>query len=61
LKDSHTKLHVSFDVDACSASYLIGTGTPSNYGLTKREIIYVMQNIYRSNKLVSFDLVEVNH
>lgn len=41
-----TKLHLSFDVDSCSSSYLCGTGTAVDYGLSKRELIYVMQKVY---------------
>lgn len=43
LDNKDSKLHVSFDVDACSSSYLFGTGTPVDYGLSKRELIYTMQ------------------
>lgn len=42
LDDPLSKLHVSFDVDVCCSSYLEGTGTKVDYGVSKREMIYIM-------------------
>ena len=53
-------LHVSFDVDACSSSYLKGTGTPERFGLTERETIYLLRRAYETGCLVHLDIAETN-
>ena len=35
LDKNNTKLHVSFDIDGCCGTYMIGTGTPVDNGLTR--------------------------
>lgn len=53
-------LHVSFDIDALDPLYANSTGTPVAGGLTLREGVFVMEEAYRTGKLSSLDLVEVN-
>jgi arginase len=52
--------HVSYDLDACDPSVAPGVGTPVKGGLSYREAHVVMESVYESGRLTSFDLVEVN-
>jgi len=52
--------HLSFDMDALDPSEAPGVGTPVLNGLTIREAYIVCENVAKSDKLVSMDLVEVN-
>ena len=52
--------HVSYDLDACDPSVAPGVGTPVKGGLSYREAHVVMESVFESGKLTSFDLVEVN-
>ena len=53
-------LHVSFDIDALDPKEAPGTGTPVAGGLTYREAHLLMELVYKSQKLTSMELVEVN-
>jgi agmatinase len=50
--------YVSVDIDVLDPAYAPGTGTPESGGLTSREMIHFVRQLYRTN-LVGFDLVEV--
>ena len=52
--------HVSYDLDVCDPTVAPGVGTPVKGGLSYREAHVVMESVYESGKLTSFDLVEVN-
>jgi arginase len=54
------KIHVSVDLDAMDSVYAPGVGTPVMGGLTFREAHLLMEELHRSRKVVSLDLVEVN-
>jgi arginase len=54
------KLHVSFDIDALDPLYANSTGTPVGGGLTLREGVFLMEEVFKSGTLASMDLVEVN-
>jgi len=54
------KLHVSYDIDAIDPIYANSTGTPVAGGLTLREGVLLMEQVYNSGTLSSMDLVEVN-
>ncbi|XP_067213859.1 arginase, hepatic isoform X4 [Linepithema humile] len=60
--DSHNSksLHVSFDIDALDPLEAPSTGTPVRGGLSLREAIHLMEEIYRTRRLSAIDLVEVN-
>lgn len=60
IDDKKLPLHVSFDVDSSDSSVVGGTGTPSRYGLTEREIIYLMRKVSGSECLVNLDVAEMN-
>ncbi|KMQ85606.1 arginase- mitochondrial-like protein [Lasius niger] len=53
-------LHVSFDIDALDPLEAPSTGTPVRGGLSLREAIHLMEEIYRTHRLSAIDLVEVN-
>lgn len=53
-------LHVSFDIDALDPKEAPGTGTPVPGGLTYREAHLLMELVYKSKKLSSMEMVEVN-
>ncbi|XP_029156103.1 arginase, hepatic [Nylanderia fulva] len=53
-------LHVSFDIDALDPIEAPSTGTPVRGGLSLREAINLMEEIYRTHRLSAIDLVEVN-
>jgi arginase len=54
------KLHVSFDIDALDPVYANSTGTPCLGGLSFREAVFLMEEVFKSGTLSSMDLVEVN-
>lgn len=57
---SSKSLHVSFDIDALDPLEAPSTGTPVRGGLSLREAIHLMEEIYRTHRLSAIDLVEVN-
>ncbi|XP_063980176.1 arginase, hepatic [Diachasmimorpha longicaudata] len=57
---SEKSLHVSFDIDALDPLEAPSTGTAVRGGLSLREGIHLMEEVYRTNRLNAIDLVEVN-
>lgn len=53
-------LHVSLDLDFVDPQEAPGVGTPVRGGATYREAHLAMEMLYDTQKIVSFDLVEVN-
>jgi agmatinase len=53
-------LYVSVDVDALDPVYIPGTGTPEPGGLTTREMFPLIRGLCAQNRIVGFDLVELN-
>ncbi|RMG22782.1 MAG: arginase [Methanobacteriota archaeon] len=53
-------LHVSFDIDSVDPFEAPGTGTPVSGGLTYREAHFFLEMVADTNKLSSFEMVEVN-
>jgi arginase len=58
--DSHTHLHVSFDVDFLDADIAPGVGTTVKGGPTYREAQLCMEMIADSGALASLDVMELN-
>lgn len=58
--DGKKKLHLSFDIDALDPIHAASTGTPVPGGLTLREGIYLVEEVYRTGMLSSMDIVEIN-
>ncbi len=52
--------HLSFDMDALTPTEAPGVGTPVPGGLTYRESHLAAEMIAKTNKLLSFEFVEVN-
>ena len=52
--------HVSFDLDSTDPMVAPGVGTPVPGGITFREAHLICEKFSRSNKLLSFELVELN-
>ncbi|KZC05045.1 Arginase, hepatic, partial [Dufourea novaeangliae] len=53
-------LHVSFDIDSLDPLEAPSTGTPVRGGLSLREAVHLMEELYRTHRLNAVDLVEVN-
>src|SRR5690606_40843685 len=58
--DGCDQIHISFDVDVLDPSVSRGTGTPVPNGLTAREAATLIVRLMQSNKIGSFEVVEVN-
>ncbi|XP_058820906.1 arginase, hepatic-like [Topomyia yanbarensis] len=58
--DKSKSLHVSFDIDSLDVLEAPSTGTSVRGGLTLREGIYIMEELYNTERLAAVDLVEVN-
>jgi len=52
--------HISFDIDGIDPTYAPSTGTAVNGGLTLNEAKYLIEDVRRTGRLHSMDLVEVN-
>nr|WP_205960523.1 arginase [Flammeovirga sp. MY04] len=53
-------IYVSFDVDSMDPSISKGTGTPVEHGLTVEEALTINTTLVSSEKLVCWEMVEVN-
>ncbi|XP_044268796.1 arginase-1 [Tribolium madens] len=60
--DPHRMLsiHLSFDIDSLDSLEAPSTGTSVRGGLTLREGIHLVEQIYKTSRLGAMDLVEVN-
>ncbi len=58
--DGTEGIHVSFDIDSITPESAPGTGTIVHSGLTLREAFYLVETLCASNKVIAFDMVEVN-
>lgn len=52
--------HISFDIDGIDPTYAPSTGTAVSGGLTLYEAKYLIEDVRRTGRLNSMDLVEVN-
>ncbi|MDB9964002.1 arginase [Vicingaceae bacterium] len=54
-------IYISFDVDSMDCDLVsMGTGTPVPNGYTPEEVNSIIQNLIQSEKLVCFEMVEIN-
>lgn len=60
VKNENAMLHVSLDADAIDPQHAPGVGTPVDGGLTYREAHLIMEMLYDSGLVSSFDVVELN-
>ena len=56
----YDKIHLSFDMDCFDANDFASVNTPILNGPKKEDIMNILQEIKKSNKLISMDLVEYN-
>lgn len=52
------RIYVSLDIDVVDPAYAAGTGTPEPFGLTPRDIKYVLGQV--APRLAGFDIMEVS-
>jgi len=53
-------IHLSFDVDGLDPEYMPSTGTPVKEGLSLQDGQYICKSLASTQRVRSFDLVEVN-
>jgi formimidoylglutamase len=53
-------LFISFDLDALDPAFAPGAGTPEPGGLTPREIFPIIRGLCAQNRIVGFEMVELN-
>ena len=58
--DGPEHLYISLDIDVLDPAFTPGTGTPEPGGLTTRELFPLVRRLCAENRLVGFDLVELN-
>ena len=54
------QLHISLDIDALDPEVAPATGVPEPDGLMPADVMKVLTEAFRSNNVVSFDMVEFN-
>ena len=54
-----SRVYVTIDIDGLDPAYAAGTGTPQFGGLSARELLYLLEEIFRNLNVVGFDVVEV--
>ena len=55
----NSNVYVTIDIDAFCPSIAAGTGTPSHGGFLYYDVLEILQNLSKRNKVVGIDLVEV--
>ncbi|XP_077986198.1 arginase-1-like [Glandiceps talaboti] len=53
-------IHLSFDIDSLDPNEAASTGTPVHGGLTLRDGMYIVEEVYKTGLLAGMDLAEVN-
>ena len=53
-------IHLSYDIDCLDPSYVPGTGTPVNNGLTFEESQILLHGIFSTSHVKCIDFVEYN-
>jgi len=54
-----SNIYVTVDIDCLDPAYAAGTGTPQFGGLSARELLYLLEEIFRNLPVIGFDVVEV--
>lgn len=54
------RIYITFDIDAMDPGIAPGTGTPEVNGLQYRQARHLLQYLCANNKMIGFDLVEIN-
>jgi len=58
--ENFDKIHISFDVDCLDPSVASGVNTPVPNGVTLSQLNEIFDNVKKSKKLISMDVVEYN-
>ena len=56
---SFPNIYLTIDIDGLDPAYAAGTGTPQFGGLNSREMLYLLEEIFKHLHIVGFDVVEV--
>jgi arginase family enzyme len=60
LRGASAGIHLSFDLDACDPALAPGVTTPVQDGLDRREALAICEQLGRSGRLSSLEIVELN-
>jgi arginase len=60
LRGASAGIHLSFDLDACDPALAPGVTTPVHNGFDRREALAICEQLGRSGRLLSMELVELN-
>ena len=60
LRGAGAGIHLSFDLDACDPALAPGVTTPVHDGLDRREALAICEQLGRSGRLSSMEIVELN-
>jgi agmatinase len=52
-------VYVTIDIDCLDPAYAPGTGTPQFGGMSPRELLYLLEEIFKNLSVIGFDVVEV--
>lgn len=52
--------HISLDIDVLDPLICPGTGVPEPHGITLKEVLYILEKLLLTGKIVSIDVVEFN-
>ncbi len=58
--EENSPFHLSFDVDGIDCSYIPSTGTAVENGLSLSQGTHIIQQLFKTGRLKTFDLAEIN-
>lgn len=53
-------IYISFDVDSIDPLYMPGTGTPSDFGLSFEQALYLNLELIKNKKVCCWEMAEIN-
>ncbi len=53
------KVYITLDIDCLDPAYAAGTGTPQFGGLYSRQLLDLLEILFRELNIIAFDVVEV--
>jgi agmatinase len=54
-----SKVYLTLDIDSLDPAYAPGTGTPQFGGLYSRQLLYLLDKVFKDLNIIAFDVVEV--
>lgn len=60
IKEKNFEIYLSIDIDAIDPAFAPGTGYIEHGGMTSRELIYAVQKIVDTKRVIMSDIVEIN-